>query len=75
MWGLSNFFDETRRNHSPAFVPMDTSTNSSTVVVKEEPVAVRQDARESYSLVDDDSANGNLREYELILYFKNIISN
>lgn len=63
MWGLSNFFDETRRNHSPAFVPMDTSTNSSTTAIKEEPVAVRQDPRESYSLVDDDSVNGGLRDH------------
>lgn len=63
MWGLSNFFEETRRNHSPAFVPMDTSTNSSTNAVKEEPPPAPADARESYSLVDDDSVHGILREY------------
>lgn len=62
MWGLSNFFDETRRNHSPAFVPMDTSTNSSTIAVKEDPIAVQRNPRENYSLVDEDSVHGSIRE-------------
>ncbi|XP_054709601.1 LOW QUALITY PROTEIN: dentin sialophosphoprotein-like [Uloborus diversus] len=59
MWGLSNFFDETRRNHSPAFLPLDTSTNSSTAV-KEEPILAPVDERESFTL-DDNSMNGILR--------------
>jgi hypothetical protein len=62
MWGLSNFFDDTRRNHSPAFVPMDTSTNSSTTAVKEDTTVVHQVSRESYSLADEDSVHGILRD-------------
>lgn len=46
---------------------MDTSTNSSITAVKEVEMAVQQDARESYSLVDEDSVNGILQEYAIDL--------
>lgn len=57
-WGLTNFFDETRRNHSPAFMPLDNNTNSSTAV-KEEPV------QSVGSLADEDSVNYILGKYSL----------
>ncbi|KFM69072.1 hypothetical protein X975_07916, partial [Stegodyphus mimosarum] len=63
MWGLSNFFGETRRNQSPAvFTPYNAKTNCNTAI-KEPPLLPPTEEKETFCLVDDESVAGILRGY------------